>query len=499
MTELPPGASPDPRAPIGFKAFLTLFASVMVPMFLAAVDQTIVAAALPAIAGDLGGIDRVSWVVISYLVATTVAAPVYGRLGDLLGRRRLLFVALTVVIVASALCGIAQSVEMLTVFRVLQGLGGGGLMTLSQALIGEVVPPRHRVRYQGVTATIGVSSGAFGAVAGGILTEHFGWRSVFFVGVPIGLIAMALALRLPARPGSGNAFRFDTAGAVLFAVFISATLVVLHGLQEFNANALLPLISLLALAIAAAILLVWREKHASDPLLPLGLLRNPSIWRADALAACHGAVFVSLLTFLPIYLRVAHGATAGNIGLLLLPVPAFVSLGSMATGWLVSRSGRTAIFPSTGLAVAVPLLLVLAFASPYLSLPALAALLAVTSFCMGTVMGVVQVTVQVSAGLSFLGTGAASVQFSRSLGAALGTATVGAVLFASLSMVDREAGHLFGTIVQQGPEALNSLPLQRQLLIGQEIAGAFRAAFLTMAAIASLGLVLAWSLPLRRL
>jgi MFS family permease len=495
-----PAVTPDAgQQPIGFKAFLALFASIMVPMFLATIDQTIVAAALPAIAGDLGGVDRVSWVVIAYLVAATVAAPVYGRLGDLLGRRRLLFVALTVVIAASALCGLAQSVEMLTVFRVLQGLGGGRLMALSQALIGEAVAPRHRVRYQGITATIGVSSGAFGAVAGGFLTEHFGWRSVFFVGIPIGLVAIGLALRLPARPGTGKAFRFDTAGALLFAIFISAAMVMLHSLQEFDTRALLPLVGLLSLAVAAALALVWREKRAADPLLPLGLLRNPTIWRADALAACHGGVLVSLLTFLPIYLRVVHGAAAGSIGLLLLPVATLVSVGSMLTGWMVSRTGRTAIFPSVGLLAATLLLLILALTSPYLELPALAGLLAVNALFMGTVMGVVQVTVQSSAGPGFLGTAAASVQFSRSLGSALGTAVVGAVLFAGLSTVDIEAGRLFGAIVQEGPDALAMLSPERQAAIALEIAGAFRAAFLTMAVIASIGLVLAWSLPLRRI
>src|SRR5690606_4149759 len=186
VSNLPSTEAPQPP-PADLKTFLTLFASIMLPMFLAIVDQTIVAAALPAIAGELGSVERVSWIVIAYLVATTISAPVYGRLGDHVGRRPLMLVALLIVVVASILCGLSQSVEMLTAARILQGLGGGGLLTLSQALIGETMPPRDRARYQGFLATVGVGSSAFGAVIGGLLTEYVGWRSVFFVGVPIGL------------------------------------------------------------------------------------------------------------------------------------------------------------------------------------------------------------------------------------------------------------------------------------------------------------------------
>ena len=498
MSNLPSTEAPQPP-PTDLKTFLTLFASIMLPMFLAIVDQTIVAAALPAIAGELGSVERISWIVIAYLVATTIAAPVYGRIGDIVGRRPLMLVALAIVVVASILCGLAQSVEMLTAARILQGLGGGGLLTLSQALIGETMPPRDRARYQGFLATVGVGSSAFGAVIGGLLTEHLGWRSVFFVGVPIGLLAIVMVRRLPARPRSGEPFRFDFTGLVLFAVFIASSLVMLHGLQDFSARALVPLLSLLALCIVAGFLLIWREKHAPHALLPISLLRDPAIWRSDALAACHGAVLVSLLTFLPIYLRVAHGAAADKIGLFLFPVAAGVSFGSMTTGWLVGRTGRTAIFPSVGLGVVVVNLIALAIWSPYLELIPLAGLLTLTAVFMGTTMGVVQVTVQTAAGLSMLGTGAASVQFCRSLGAALGTAIVGAVLFSTLALSDPEAAHLFGLMVQSGPQAIAGLPEARQTMIAAEVATAFRAAFAAMAVIATIGMSLAWSLPLRRI
>src|SRR5918997_760402 len=220
----PDSAPPQPPPETDPKLFWRVFPSVMLPMFLAMMDQTIVATALPAIAVSLGGVERVSWIVVAYLIATTIAAPVYGRFGDLLGRRRLMFAALIVFTAGPVLCAIATSIEFLTFARVLQGLGGGGLMTLSQALIGEAVPPRERARYQGYLAANAVTASALGPVAGGFLTEHFGWTSVFLVNVPLGLIAFLLTFRLRASPGSGAAFRFDPLGLVFFVMFVAPLL-----------------------------------------------------------------------------------------------------------------------------------------------------------------------------------------------------------------------------------------------------------------------------------
>ena len=471
----------------------------MLPMFLAVVDQTIVATALPAIAGSLGGVERVSWIVVGYLVATTIAAPVYGQLGDLLGRRRLLILALVFFMVASLLCAVSTSVEMLTAMRVLQGLGGGGLMTLSQALIGEAVPPRERARYQGYLAAVMVSSSTFGPVAGGFLTEHFGWQSVFLVNLPIGVLAILLVLRLPKRAGSGTPFRFDLPGVLLFAVFVASGLVLMEQVRRFDA-ALLPLaLGLAGLTAIALVLLVWREKTAADPLLPVALLRSPTIWRSDALAACHGAVLVSLLTFLPIYLRVVAGASPAETGLLLLPMTIGIGVGSMLTGRAVSRTGHTAIFPSLGLIFVVLGLVVVALWSRHMSPVQLSWFLGGTAIFMGTVMGVVQVTIQVAAGQGKLGAAAATVQFSRALGAAFGTAVVGSVLFAVLSSGDPASAALFGELLQGDAEHLASLPAATQTMIQNEIANAFRAAFLTIAGFAALALALAWSVPLRRI
>src|SRR5262244_4256262 len=191
----------------------------MLPMFLAVVDQTIVATALPAIAADTGHVERASWVVVSYLIASTIAAPIYGRLGDAFGRRRLMFGALSIFVLASLLCAASPTVELLALARAVQGLGGGGLMTLSQALIGEAVPPRERARYQGYLAAVAVSANTFGPVAGGYLTQHFGWRSIFLINVPIGLGAVALTWRLPNSKRERLPWRSDPGGLILFTLF----------------------------------------------------------------------------------------------------------------------------------------------------------------------------------------------------------------------------------------------------------------------------------------
>src|SRR5882757_8540733 len=198
--------------------FFAIFPSIMLPMFLAVMDQTIVATALPAIAADTGKVARASWVVVSYLIASTIAAPIYGRLGDAFGRRRLMFAAIFIFIIASLLCAASPTIELLALARVVQGFGGGGLMTLSQALIGEAVPPRERARYQGYLAAVAVCANTFGPVAGGYLTEHFGWQSIFLVNVPIGLIAVALTWRLHNPNVERLPWKADPGGLVLFVV-----------------------------------------------------------------------------------------------------------------------------------------------------------------------------------------------------------------------------------------------------------------------------------------
>jgi len=494
-----PQADSGSEPPSTGSLFLKVFPSIMLPMFLAVADQTIVATALPAIASSLGEIERATWVVVSYLIANTIAAPVYGRLGDTFGRRWMMIIALAIFMIGSVLCAASPNIEFLTAARVLQGFGGGGLMTLSQALIGEAIPPRERGRYQGYLAGVSVSSSTFGPVAGGYLTQALGWQSIFLVNVPLGLIAFLLVLRLDTKPGDRRRTTFDIPGLVLFVLFVSPVILALEQLQRMDTRTLPTALGLLAFGIFSLVLLVWQEKRNTAPLLPPRLFMQSSIWHSDALAACHGAALVSLLTFLPIYLRAVRGASPAETGLMLLPLTFGIGLGSMIVGQLVTRTGRTAVFPTYGLTAATAGLLFLALAIGRLSIAELPWVLGLIAVCMGAVMGVVQVTVQAVAGPRRLGTGAAMVQFSRSVGAAVGTAAVAAVLFAALALSDRDTASLFGAIIDHGPGAIATLPPARQAVIQSEIAEAFRAAFMTIAAFTGIGAWLAWTLPLRRL
>lgn len=480
--------------------FLTIFPSIMLPMFLAVVDQTIVATALPAIAASTGRVERASWIVVAYLIAATIAAPIYGRLGDAFGRRRLMFAALGVFIVASILCALAPSIELLTLARVLQGLGGGGLMTLSQALIGESIPPRERARYQGYLATVAMTANSFGPVAGGYLTEHFGWQSIFLVNVPIGLGAVALTWRMPVRKQTEpHQWRADPGGLVLFTIFVGATLLALEQAQHINI-AVLPMIG--ALLVAGIVALTWLVRHedrAPSPLIPLGLLRTPAIWRSDAMAAFHGAALVSLITFLPVYLEVVRGATPSQTGLLLVPLTLGIGTGSLLTGRLVHRTGVTTAFPAVGLALVTLNLLALAFWAPNLGNAAFGGLLLWNGLFMGTVMGVVQVTVQSASGPRRLGEAAASVQFSRSIGAAFGTALVGTLLFAMLSLKNPEAAQVFSAMVESAHDAMNGLDAAHRAAVTADITQAFRAAFFLIAGFTTAGFFLALTHPMRRI
>ncbi len=478
--------------------FLTVFPPIMLPMFLAVADQTIVATALPTIASNLGQIERASWVVVSYLIANTIAAPVYGRLGDTFGRRLMMFMALGIFMLGSALCALAPNIVLLTAFRVLQGFGGGGLMTLSQALIGEAIAPRERGRYQGYLAGIAVSSNTFGPVAGGYLTQAFGWQSIFLINIPLCLLAFAFVSRIPARQGDRRRTTFNSPGLVLFIFFVGPVILALEQVQRMEMSALPMALGLLAFGLVSLGLLIWQEQLTTSPLIPPRLFEQPSIWRSDAMAACHGAALVSLITFLPIYLRAVRGASPGQTGLILLPLTAGIGIGSMLTGQMVTRTGYTAIFPSCGLLGATVGLLFLAFWLPYLSTAEMAWAFCIIALFMGTVMGVVQVTVQAVSGPRLLGTGAAMVQFSRSVGAAFGTATVAAILFSILTATNRDTAVLFGMIIERGPDALASLTPARQAIVEAEIGSAFRATFITIATFTGVATCLAWSLPLRR-
>ncbi|HVZ00636.1 MAG TPA: MFS transporter [Dongiaceae bacterium] len=471
----------------------------MLPMFLAVIDQTIVATALPSIASELQSVEWTSGIVVGYLIAATILSPVYGRLGDAFGRRKLLFIALGIFVGASVLCALADSIGTLIAARVLQGVGGSGLMSLSQALIGEAVRPRDRARFQGFLAGVAVTSNTLGPVVGGLLTQYFGWRSIFLVNVPVGLLAVLLLARLPVRNVAREPFQFDGMGLLLFALMVTSLLGALQELQRFDFAVFYVVVTLMVVAVVALFLLYRWEKRAPDPLLPLSLLRDRSIWRSDAMAACHGATLVSLLTFLPIYFRTVHGSDAAEIGLLMAPMTIAIAIGSMLTGTIVARTGHSAILPSLGTAATAIALVLLSLVSPVLTPRAASLVLACATFFMGSVMSVVQVTVQTAAGPSQLGRAASSVQLSRALGAALGTATVSLAIFATISLTDPQAIAVFSALLEAGPDALSTFSPAMISEVASGIGSAFRVGFLLIAAFAAISSVLAWTLPMRRI
>lgn len=479
--------------------FFRVFPSVALPMFLAVSDQTLVATALPAIVGDFGHVALISWVVVGYLVANTLMAPVYGRLGDLLGRRRMLLIALLIFMLGALTCAVAPSFEVLIAARALQGFGGGGLMTLSHALIGDGVPLRERGRYQGYLATVALAATTFGPLAGGLIAAQFGWRAVFLSSIPFAMLAFALAFRLPDRQDAPTGKRrFDALGLALFAGTIVPLLLAIQMLPLPGRSGSVASYALLATAAICLLALLKVEKRVETPLFPLDLLSRPTIWRCAVVAGSHGAAFVSLVTFTPIFLRAVRGLSPAEIGTLLFTLTAGVGIGSLLCGRLVSRTGRTMIFPSVGLSVAVLSLLVLGMTFPLLDTLALQVLYGVIAICFGTVMGVLQVTVQHVAGKEGRGAASGAVQFSRSLGASIGTVTVSSALFYALGSQDPTAVAAFNALLDQGPAMLSSLSETVREDMTRALLSGFRNAFLVVAATAAVGMLASWRTPLRR-
>ena len=481
-------------------AFHAVFPGVMVAMFLAAIDQTILAAAIPAIAASLGGLADVSWLAAAYLLAATVTAPFYGHLGDRFGRRRMLLVALGLFTAASIACALAQSLPELIAARGLQGLGGGGLMTLAQALISEHVPPRERGRYQGYFAAVFALSSTLGPVLGGYLTEHVSWRAVFAMNLPLGAVAALLALRIPrpAQPGTAR-FVADIPGAVLFSVAAVALLYALssagHRLDWTSPT----LFALLGLAAVGTIALGWWERRAPDPLIPMRLLARPAILRSNAMVLVFAAALFGSILYLPLYLQLSRGVGIGESGLLLLPITLTLALASTITGRLITKTGRLTIFPTVGLSVSTLAFLALALAAQDAPTAVVLALVLVAAAGLGTVMPVAQIVVQDTAGSDALGSATASVSVSRSLGGAIGAALLGAVLFALLGAQHGPEASAFQSFVEDGAGLVATLPATERAAIAAHVGGAFEAMFGVLAALTAIGALLALSVPRKRI
>ena len=481
------GTLPAPREEKNAQ-FRSAFFHVAPSMFLGALDQTIIATALPAIAGSLGGLSYLAWVVTAYLLAATVAAPLYGRMGDAFGRKRMLLWALGLFAAGSAACAIAPSLSTLICARALQGFGGGGLMTLAQALIGEVVSPKERGRFQGWFGANFALASTLGPVVGGVLSQHLGWRSIFWVNIPLGLGAAAAALRVRTSPGTGVC-RLDYAGTTVFVASTVAVLLALSIGGHEVAWTAPPLVALAVLGIAGFVLLRKVEQKSLDPLISPELIAEPVIWRASLAVLLFAAVLFGLIVQLPVFFQTALRTSATISGLLLIPLTMAQVVVSTATGLRISTTGRPRTSMAAGLSFVTAAFLVLA-AGIKLGPVFIALLTFLIGAGLGSTMPAAQTMVQWAAGAQRLGVGTALVSFSRTIGGVLGAALASAVLLGALQIVDPSAHgilrHELASLVSSHAEASQIAPT---LIV------AYRWVFFALGGLSACAAVVAWSIP----
>jgi EmrB/QacA subfamily drug resistance transporter len=405
----------------------------MLVMLLASLDQTIVSTALPTIVGDLGGLTHLSWVVTAYLLAVTVVTPLYGKLGDLYGRKVVLQAALILFLVGSALCGLSQSMTELIAFRAIQGLGGGGLMVSAQAAIGDVVPPSERGKYTGLFgAVFGVSSIA-GPLIGGFLTSHASWRWIFYVNLPVGIAAFGvIAFALPSVT-ERRRHSIDYAGTLALAIGLSS-LILLTTLggntYDWNSPQIIGmgLISVIAIALFA-----WIEKRAAEPILPPSLFRNRVFVVCSAVGLVVGFALFGALTYLPLFQQVVRGLSPTASGLQLLPVMGGLLVTSIASGQIIVRTGHYRVFPILGTAVAAVGLWLLSSLDASTSSGVAALHMLILGLGLGMVMQVLVLATQNAVSYAQLGVATSGATLFRSIGGSLGTAVLGAVFTAKLN------------------------------------------------------------------
>jgi EmrB/QacA subfamily drug resistance transporter len=478
-----------------------VFGALFLVLLLAALDQTIVSTALPTIVGELGGLTHLSWVVTAYLLSSTVVGPLYGKLGDLYGRKIVLQIAVVIFLAGSALCGLAQDMMQLVAFRALQGIGGGGLIVTTIAIISDIIPPRERGRYQGFFgATFGVAT-IIGPLLGGFFVDQLSWRWIFYVNLPTGALALGVIASVLPSPTARRSHQIDYAGAVLLTLALSA-LVMFTSLGGTSFAWSSPVIlSLMAGALVAAVAFIFAEWRAVEPILPLELFRNRNFSVSSTVGFIVGVALFGSVTYLPIYLQVVKGETPTASGLQLMPMMLGMLVTSIVSGRIISRWGRYKPFPIAGTAIMTLGLVLVSRLSVKGSVWQMSLDASVLGLGMGMVMQVLVLAVQNSVDYKHLGVATSGTMLFRSIGGAIGVSLFGAIfangLARGLHGVTSSGADIMSAV---NPMALQALSPAARAPYVQAVMGALHPVFLLAVTVAALGFVLTWLLdesPLR--
>ena len=425
-------AAPELTRPVlSHEEIRRIIFGILIAMFLAALDQTIVATALPTIGRELGDAELLSWIVTAYLVTATAITPLYGKVSDIAGRRPTMLVGITVFVIGSAACALAPNMLALILARGLQGLGGGGLISMAQTIIGDMVPPKERGRYQVYIASVFVSSSLAGPVLGGFFAEHLHWSIIFWINLPLGVLAFLSVNRALKRlPQHNRRHALDVFGAVLMIVATTLLLMALNwGGIRFPWTST-PIMGLLAAAAVGWAAFGLRMMTASEPLIPVALFTNGVVLNGT-LAACFGmGAFIGLTIYTPVYLEIVQGLSASDSGLALIPLMIGTVTGATISGRAMAKVVHYKRLPLGGLVVAIAATLLLAIEGESLPFALMEVIFAVISIGLGTLLPVTTVAIQNAVPLHQLGTATASMNFFRSLGGSLLVAAFGAILLA---------------------------------------------------------------------
>jgi EmrB/QacA subfamily drug resistance transporter len=501
MAETRSGAAAVPSGPK--REILIVLPGLLLALIIAMLDQTVVSTALPRIVGDLGGVTHLSWVVTSYILASTITTPLYGKLGDLYGRKRWLMIAIVIFLAGSALSGLSQTMDQLIMFRALQGLGAGGLMVGVIATIGDMVSPRERGQYMGYMMASMMLAMVAGPLVGGYITDDLSWRWIFYINMPIGgaaLIYLFVTLHLPYKKVE---HKIDYLGAGTLA--IAATAVVLlttWGGTEY-AWASAQIVGLGAVAVVATGLFLWIQTRAAEPVLPLHVFRNRNFSVATAMSFLLGMAMLGALTFLPLYQQTVQHLSAVGSGLMLIPMMLGVTTTSLIGGFVMTRTGRYRFMPIVGGAIMSVAMFLLTGLGSTTSLLHSGIFYVVLGIGMGFLMQITSVIVQNSVQPRDIGVASSSRAFFQQIGSSIGVALFGAIFARRLTetLTKKLPGvHLNGAGGQLDPVTVNHLPAAVKHDVFFAISHAIDGVFIWAVPAAVLVFILAWfikEVPLR--